>query len=69
MNNDNQRVVYSINVEDVQTVAIKEIGRPLDEDEIEIIADKLGDTIEWYDEVANAIRQYVCDILFAEPPH
>jgi hypothetical protein len=57
--NDENRIVYSINVEDIQTAAMEEIDRPLTEEEVEIIADKLGDYIKWYDAIADSIRYYL----------
>ncbi len=50
------RIVYSLNVEDIQTVAVEEFGRALTKDELEIIEDNLGDHIQWYDAIETAIR-------------
>lgn len=42
-------IVYSINVEDIQTVALEEFGRTLTDIELEVIEENLGDSIKWYE--------------------
>ncbi len=49
-------IIYSLNIEDLQTVALEEIGRELSQDEIARIIDLVATNIGWYDAVANAIR-------------
>ena len=44
-----ERIVYSINIEDIQRVAVAEFGRALTNAELQIIEDNLGDYIKWYD--------------------
>lgn len=56
MKNKN-KIVYSINIEDIQTVAVEEVERELTENEIEIAADLLGEKIDWYDAVLNSILE------------
>lgn len=53
---NNSKIIYSINIEDVQTVAEDELGRELTSDELKIIENKIGDYIGWYDAIANAIN-------------
>ena len=48
-------VVYSLSVEDIQTVAKEEFGRKLTRPEIELVEHKLGDYIAWYDLVEMTI--------------
>lgn len=43
---DTSKIIYSINIEDVQNVAEEELGRELSEKELEIVEDKLGKYIE-----------------------
>lgn len=50
-------IIYSLNIEDVQTVASQEIGRELSENEIAEITNLLGDNINWYDAIADAISK------------
>ena len=52
---DNSRIVYSLNVEDLQRVANDELSRDLTIDEIKAIENKIGDYISWYDAIASAI--------------
>lgn len=49
-------IVYSLNIEDVQTVAIEEIGRKLTAKEIEKITSLIGENIDWYGAVLDAIK-------------
>jgi len=52
---DPERIVYSLNVEDLQTVANEEISRELTEDEIRIVEENVGDYIAWYQAISLAI--------------
>ena len=45
----NDRIIYSLNVEDVQTVAEQELGREVSTEEIETVEREIGDYIKWYD--------------------
>ncbi|MDA2917925.1 hypothetical protein MYX76_00250 [Desulfobacterota bacterium AH_259_B03_O07] len=42
------RVIYFINVDDLQNVADQELERELTDKEIEFIEKRLGDYIDWY---------------------
>jgi hypothetical protein len=46
------RIIYSINVEDVQNVAEQELERELSDEEIKIVEDRLGDYIDWCGSIA-----------------
>jgi len=46
------RIVYSINVDDLQTVAEQALERELTDEEIKIVEDRLGDYIDWYGSIA-----------------
>ena len=52
---DREKIIYFINIEDVQNVADQELARELTEDELKIIESKLGDYIDWYGSIATAI--------------
>lgn len=43
---DTSKIIYSINIEDVQNVAEEEIGRKLTTKELKIIEDRIGDYID-----------------------
>ncbi len=45
------KIIYSINIEDVQNVAEQELGRELNKKELKIIEDKIGDYIDWYEAI------------------
>jgi hypothetical protein len=57
--NDYERIVYSLNVEDIQAVAVERFGRPLAESELKIVEDNLGDYIQWYDIIEEVITIHV----------
>jgi hypothetical protein len=52
---DKNKIVYSLNVADIQTVAMQEMGRELIADEIEKVKDSIGEKINWYDAILNSI--------------
>jgi hypothetical protein len=57
------RIVYSIDVEDLQNVADQEIDRELTEKEIELIENRLGDFLDWYGAIASAINCINLDLI------
>ncbi len=52
----NKKIIYSINIEDVQTVAQQEIERNLTLDEISKLEDSITENIDWYGAIADAIN-------------
>jgi hypothetical protein len=58
---DNNEIVYSLNIEDIQTVATQEIERELTDDEIEKIKDLIAEKISWYDAIAAAIDEMIVE--------
>lgn len=56
MTKDRNEIVYSLNVEDVQKVALEELGRELTAKEIELIEEAIADNINWFDAISNAIN-------------
>ena len=56
---DKNDIVYSLNIEDIQTVAIQEIDRELTKDEIEKVKDLIGEKINWYDAILNSIIEKI----------
>jgi hypothetical protein len=55
--NARDRIIYSINVEDIQNVAEQELDRELTDKEIELIEKRLGDYVDWYGAIASAINE------------
>jgi hypothetical protein len=56
MKKNKDDIVYSLNVEDVQTVALEELDRELTRKEIKKIEDMIADNIDWYGAIADAIN-------------
>ncbi len=59
--NDNNKIIYSINIEDVQNVAKQELHRLLTDKELKLVEDKIGDYMNWYDVVAILIGNIIKD--------
>jgi hypothetical protein len=51
-----ETIIYSLTVEDVQTVAMETMNRELTEAEINSLIDPIGDRLAWFDAVENVIR-------------
>jgi hypothetical protein len=51
------QIIYSLNIDDIQTVANQEYGRDLSKDEIGKLVDEIGENIDWYNAILNAIIQ------------
>lgn len=49
-------IIYSLNVADVQTVALEEVGKELSKEEIEKIRDLIASNISWYDAISTSIQ-------------
>jgi hypothetical protein len=56
---DEERIVYCLTVEDLQTVADEYLERELTPEEIKAVEDRVGDYIPWYDAIEEAIRDVV----------
>ena len=50
-----EKIIYSINIEDIQNVAEQELERKLTAKELRLVEDKVGDYINWYEAILNAI--------------
>ena len=51
----NERIVYSLNVQDIQDVASETLGHALTDEQVEIIEEHLGDFIQWHDIIESVI--------------
>jgi len=51
-------IFYSLNIEDIQTVAEQEIERELTMEEINQILDSVAEKINWYDAIAETINEH-----------
>ena len=52
-----EKIIYSINIEDVQNVAEQELERKLTAKELRLVEKKVGDYINWYEAILNAINE------------
>jgi len=60
MGNDvNERIVYSINVSDIQEVANQVLERDLAKEEISLVENSVGDYIDWFQAIENSILKHV----------
>lgn len=53
------KIIYSINIEDIQNVAEEELGRKLNRKELKAVEDKLGDYISWHETISFALNDAV----------
>jgi len=53
------KIIYSLNIEDIQNVAEEILDRKLNEKEIDVVVDKIGDYINWFEIIENAISQNI----------
>jgi len=54
-----ERTVYEISVEDLQEVAKEALERELTEDELTAVGNRVGDYIDWFQAIENAINDYI----------
>lgn len=55
----NNKIVYALTIEDIQTVAEQELDRNLTKEEIDKILAPIAEHISWYDAIAVAIRENI----------
>lgn len=51
------KIIYQLTVEDVQTVALQELGEELPIEEIKDMEELVAKRIDWYDAIAYAIAE------------
>jgi len=56
---ENNKIIYSLNEEDIQTVALQELERNLSSEEIQKIKNSIAEKINWYDAIADSIHQNI----------
>ena len=57
--NKKSKVIYSIDVEDLQTVAEQELERELTDEEIKNVEKRLGEYIDWYGAIASTLSEVI----------
>lgn len=55
----NNKIIYSLTIEDIQTVAYQELERNLSQHEIEQVINSIAKKINWYDAIANSINEEI----------
>jgi hypothetical protein len=55
----NNKIIYSLNENDIQTTAQQELGRELTRDEMKTIVDLFPEKINWYDAIADSINEKI----------
>jgi len=58
---NNERIVYSINVSDIQEVANQVLERALTKEEISLIEDSIADNIDWFQAIEDAICKHITE--------
>ena len=57
--NKKSKVIYSINVDDLQTVAEQKLERELTDEEIKNVEKRLGDNIDWYGAIVSTLNEVI----------
>ena len=60
-NDSNDRIVYSINVGDIQEVAQQVLERDLTKKEIVLVEESAGDYLDWFQAIENAICKHITE--------
>ncbi len=60
-NDSNDRIVYSINVGDIQEVAQQVLERDLTRKEIILVEESVGDYLDWFRAIENAISKHITE--------
>lgn len=56
---DKEKIIYSLNIEDIQNVAFETINRDLSNDELKLVENKLGDYIDWFGAISDTINDAI----------
>ena len=59
MNTQAGKTVYEISVDDLQEVAKEVLERELTDDEIVVVGNSVGDYIDWFQVIENAINSQI----------
>jgi hypothetical protein len=59
MKSETEKTVYEISVNDLQRVAGEVLERPLNDEEIALVGNSVGDHIDWFQAIENAIYDHV----------
>ncbi|KKO20881.1 MAG: hypothetical protein BROFUL_00388 [Candidatus Brocadia fulgida] len=56
---DPEKIIYSINIDDIQNVAEQELERKLTAKELRLVEGKVGDYINWYEASLMQLMQQI----------
>lgn len=56
---NNSKIIYGINLEDIQEVANDVLERDLTNNEIKLVENSVGDYIDWFQAIENAIQEHI----------
>lgn len=56
---ENDKIIYKLTVEDLQTVSEEELDRKLTNDEIKMLINPIAEKINWFDAIADSINEKV----------
>ena len=59
MKSEIEKAIYEISVDDLQRVAKELLGRELSDKEIAMVGNSVGDYIDWFQAIENAIDEHV----------
>ncbi len=57
MRKKKDEIIYQLTVKDIQEVADQELDRELSPEEIELVQNRVGDYISWYDAILATIDE------------
>lgn len=63
----NSKIIYSLTVEDIQTVSEETLDRKLSDNEIKIIVDSIAEKINWYAAIEDSINEKI-DLVADQRP-
>lgn len=63
----NSKIIYSLTVEDIQTVSHETLDRKLSDKEIKIILDSIAEKINWYAAIADSINEKIDLAAYQRP--
>lgn len=58
-NDSDEEIVYSMNIADIHEVSEDVLGRRLTDQEIALVKESVGDHIDWFQAIENAINQNI----------
>ena len=59
---DRDRIIYSIAVEDIFTVAKEVLKRKPTQEEIKFVEDKIGDYVDWNDTIEGLLKEKISEL-------